>query len=127
MLGRIRVPPSPLESLELEERSPLKIVKQDSLSIYETTLLKLKEGSQRSLSSPDEGLDSTSSEQNPRLGMMMLDEAFASGCCSATISASQNKGDLHLPSGLSSAQHKGRNLSISHLFSKYERSCETSQ
>ncbi|XP_019196542.1 PREDICTED: uncharacterized protein LOC109190506 [Ipomoea nil] len=47
MLGRVRRSSiSSLEQLELE-RQPPKLMKSDSLSIYETTLLKLKEGSRR--------------------------------------------------------------------------------
>ncbi|EYU23155.1 hypothetical protein MIMGU_mgv1a020033mg, partial [Erythranthe guttata] len=45
MFGRVRA--SPISSLELleMERPPSKIIKHDSLSIYESTLLKLKQGS----------------------------------------------------------------------------------
>nr|GLL17552.1 uncharacterized protein LOC109190506 [Ipomoea trifida] len=50
MLGRVRRSSiSSLEQLELERQSP-KLMKSDSLSIYETTLLKLKEGSRRDIS-----------------------------------------------------------------------------
>ncbi|VFQ97873.1 unnamed protein product [Cuscuta campestris] len=49
MLGRVRRPSiSSLEQLEME-RQPPKLIKTDSLSVYETTLLKLKEGSRREL------------------------------------------------------------------------------
>ncbi|XP_031119243.1 uncharacterized protein LOC116022612 [Ipomoea triloba] len=50
MLGRVRRSSiSSLEQLELERQSP-KLMKSDYLSIYETTLLKLKEGSRRDIS-----------------------------------------------------------------------------
>ncbi|KAF5460003.1 hypothetical protein F2P56_019904 [Juglans regia] len=51
MFGRIRASSSSPESLE---RPPSKILKDDPLSIYEATLMKLKLGSQRELSSPSE-------------------------------------------------------------------------
>ncbi|KAF8005855.1 hypothetical protein BT93_K0209 [Corymbia citriodora subsp. variegata] len=44
MLGRVRAPSSSPDSLE---RSTAKLLKHDSLSIYEATLLKLKQGSQQ--------------------------------------------------------------------------------
>ncbi|KAK7265588.1 hypothetical protein RJT34_33210 [Clitoria ternatea] len=47
MFGRIRVSPSSLDTLE---GSPNKIIKHDSLSIYEATLMKLKLGAQRGTS-----------------------------------------------------------------------------
>ncbi|KAF8100098.1 hypothetical protein N665_0231s0036 [Sinapis alba] len=42
MFGRLRPPPSSPDSLE---RYPAKIIKDDRLSVYESTLLKLKQGS----------------------------------------------------------------------------------
>ncbi|CAN0826950.1 hypothetical protein LINGRAHAP2_LOCUS845, partial [Linum grandiflorum] len=45
MFGRLRPPSSSLDSLELE-RSHSKFFKDDSLSVYEATLMKLKRGSQ---------------------------------------------------------------------------------
>ncbi|CAN6896782.1 unnamed protein product [Brassica oleracea] len=42
MFGRLRPPPSSPDSLE---RYPAKIIKDDPLSVYESTLLKLKQGS----------------------------------------------------------------------------------
>ncbi|MBA0588816.1 hypothetical protein Gorai_001906 [Gossypium raimondii] len=51
MFGRVRASPSP-SSVDCFEIPPSKIIKDDSLSIYETTLMKLKLGSQRHLISP---------------------------------------------------------------------------
>ncbi|PON45617.1 hypothetical protein PanWU01x14_257280 [Parasponia andersonii] len=51
MFGQIRASSSSLESLE---RPTSKILKEDSLSIYEATLVKLKLGSQHNLSLPPE-------------------------------------------------------------------------
>ncbi|CAN1129942.1 hypothetical protein LINPERPRIM_LOCUS12951 [Linum perenne] len=45
MFGRLRPPPSSPDSLELE-RSHSKLFKDDCLSVYEATLMKLKQGSQ---------------------------------------------------------------------------------
>ncbi|KAG2329627.1 hypothetical protein Bca4012_020829 [Brassica carinata] len=42
MFGRLRPPPSSPDSLE---RYPAKIIRDDPLSVYESTLLKLKQGS----------------------------------------------------------------------------------
>lgn len=149
MLGRIRVlPSSPSEIFEAEERSPpAKIVKQDSLSIYEATLLKLKEGSQRSHSSWEEGFaDGTASsslstisvetsEQNLSSAVengMVLDEPLVGSSDSShclSVLSSQNEGELlangdcstgSVSPGLISGKCKGRNLSISYLFSKYK-------
>ncbi|KAL9267507.1 hypothetical protein AKJ16_DCAP22087 [Drosera capensis] len=150
MLGRLRVlPSSPSEIFEAEERSPLaKIFKQDSLSIYEATLLKLKEGSQRSQSSPDEGFaDGTassslstisveSSEQNLSSGVengMVLDEPLVGSSDSSRslgVLSSQNEGELlaigdcstgSVSPGLSSGKCNGRNLSIAYLFSQVQK------
>ncbi|KAF3665133.1 putative GDP-mannose transporter GONST3-like isoform X1, partial [Capsicum annuum] len=56
MLGRVRRSTiSSLEELELERPSS-KFIKADSLSVYETTLLKLREGSRRDTSFPAESL-----------------------------------------------------------------------
>ncbi|KAJ7945754.1 Up-regulator of cell proliferation like [Quillaja saponaria] len=49
MFGRVRASSSSLESLE---GSPSKILRDDSLSIYEATLMKLKLGAQRDLNLP---------------------------------------------------------------------------
>ncbi|XP_048138715.1 uncharacterized protein LOC115749473 isoform X2 [Rhodamnia argentea] len=49
MLGRVRAPSSSPDSLE---RSTTKLLKHDSLSVYEATLLKLKQGSQQIQGSP---------------------------------------------------------------------------
>ncbi|GKV13846.1 hypothetical protein SLEP1_g24818 [Rubroshorea leprosula] len=48
MFGRVRAPSSSPESLE---RPPPKIIKDDPLSVYEATLMKLRVGSQRHLHS----------------------------------------------------------------------------
>ncbi|GAY51010.1 hypothetical protein CUMW_130990 [Citrus unshiu] len=55
MLGRVRAASSTPYDLELE-RMPSKLIKDDSLSIYEATLMKLKLGARRDLGPPPEEL-----------------------------------------------------------------------
>ncbi|KAM5571752.1 hypothetical protein ABKV19_012037 [Rosa sericea] len=69
MFGRVRASSCPADSLE---RPPSKIFKDDSLSIYEATLMKLKLGSKRNLSpcsnevgEIDAGSNSTSPDSEP--------------------------------------------------------------
>ncbi|CAH9135160.1 unnamed protein product [Cuscuta epithymum] len=85
MLGRVRRPSiSSLEQLELE-RQPPRLTKTDSLSIYETTLLKLREGSRRcEISSCLEDLGSgsmslSSTENSFREEASALDSNSSSG------------------------------------------------
>ncbi|KAJ0248447.1 hypothetical protein HA466_0155460 [Hirschfeldia incana] len=58
MFGRLRPPPSSPDSLE---RYPAKIIKDDPLSVYESTLLKLKQGSRLDTVAPS----SESEIENP--------------------------------------------------------------
>ncbi|KAJ0106274.1 hypothetical protein Patl1_18235 [Pistacia atlantica] len=51
MFGRVRAASSTLDCLELE-KPPSKLIRDDSFSIYEVTLMKLKLGSQCDLGSP---------------------------------------------------------------------------
>ncbi|KAF8100093.1 hypothetical protein N665_0231s0032 [Sinapis alba] len=51
MFGRLRPPPSSPDSLE---RYPAKIIKDDPLSVYESTLLKLKQGSRLDTVAPSD-------------------------------------------------------------------------
>ncbi|CAH8307243.1 unnamed protein product [Eruca vesicaria subsp. sativa] len=51
MFGRLRPPPTSPDSLE---RYPAKIIKDDPLSVYESTLLKLKQGSRLDTIGPSE-------------------------------------------------------------------------
>ncbi|CAN7021941.1 hypothetical protein IGI04_022998 [Brassica rapa subsp. trilocularis] len=65
MFGRLRPPPSSPDSLE---RYPAKIIKDDPLSVYESTLLKLKQGSRLDTVGPSpetefENLSSSSATQ----------------------------------------------------------------
>ncbi|XP_059655133.1 uncharacterized protein LOC132302314 [Cornus florida] len=118
MLGRVRPSSSSLECLELE-RSPPKIIKDDSLSIYETTLMKLRQGSQRDLSSLSENsmnayISSTSASIPPYEEALTIDY----DCSSASISRS----DIVCQSLSTLKEPQKRNLSILYLFSRYKSS-----
>ncbi|XP_042012980.1 uncharacterized protein LOC121761396 [Salvia splendens] len=114
MFGRVR--PAPISSLEpLEsQRSSIKIIKHDSLSIYESTLLKLKQGSRcNPICDPEDN------SRNDAVCIMAIDspeEAVSAGAgCSSTES---------LPMSSSSDQSTAfsneaakTNMSILHFFS----------
>ncbi|MCD7464346.1 hypothetical protein HAX54_052548 [Datura stramonium] len=115
MLGRVRRSTiSSLEQLELERPSS-KLIKADSLSVYETTLMKLREGSRRDTSIPEESL------------------VDGNICCvtsggSPKEEASINSSSEHLedasscqPTGSSRETKKG-NFSLAYMFSRYRSS-----
>ncbi|XP_010696175.2 uncharacterized protein LOC104908723 [Beta vulgaris subsp. vulgaris] len=112
MFGRIRASPSPVEWLELE-RLPSKLFKDDSLSIYEATLVKLKQGSQLNLTptSPD----SMDSESNSGTSVESQKVSGLPACSSENSCMGVN-------SSSSQEQKKGREISIHYLFSKYASS-----
>ncbi|KAJ6374439.1 hypothetical protein OIU78_030040 [Salix suchowensis] len=139
MFGRVRVSSSSLDSLE---RPSSKILKEDSLSIYEATLMKLKLGSHRDQSSPFEetvDMESESSsttsassfmESNnssttalkslqhvitsPDEEVMTLDSDRSSASDQLSFSSMQSTGD--------SKDQRSRNVSVLFLFSKYTNS-----
>ncbi|KAJ6410343.1 hypothetical protein OIU84_007152 [Salix udensis] len=139
MFGRVRASSSSLDSLE---RPSSKILKDDSLSIYEATLMKLKLGSHRDQSSPFEetvDMESESSsttsassfmESNnssttalkslqhvitsPDEEAMTLDSDRSSACDQLSFSSMQSTGD--------SKDQRSRNVSVLFLFSKYTNS-----
>ncbi|CAH1423229.1 unnamed protein product [Lactuca virosa] len=104
MLGRVRACSlSSLEVLEME-RTPSKLLKDDSLSIYEKTLLKLQQGSHRDLSLiPDESMNTDTSP------------SMASNEASMKVNASMDS----LPS---SKEEPHGNLSVLYMFSRYKTS-----
>ncbi|KAL2932808.1 Vacuolar protein sorting-associated protein 13B [Bienertia sinuspersici] len=117
MFGRIRSSPSPAELLELE-RPPSKFFKDDSLSIYEATLVKLKQGSQRSTTSEHDLSptlqDSMESELNSNSNSLESSpQVFGSG---------SNSSCLGVLSSPNQEQRRGRDISIYYLFSKYASS-----
>ncbi|CAH8267887.1 unnamed protein product [Arabidopsis lyrata] len=116
MFGRLRPPPSPPDCLE---RYPAKIIKDDPLSVYESTLLKLKQGSTR--------LDTTSSETEG-------EENLPSS--PSHVFSSDTQGDTHdmtlcngsdamaIDSCESSKQLKNKNPSVLSMFSKYKNQAQ---
>ncbi|XP_057548927.1 uncharacterized protein LOC130827277 [Amaranthus tricolor] len=121
MFGRIRASPSPVECLELE-RLPSKIYKDDSLSIYEATLMKLKKGSQRCLSSEDTlspvSQDSMDVESNSNAFQY---SSKVPGLCSelGLPDCSSNSSCASVPVRPNQEQKRIGENSIHHLFSKY--------
>ncbi|XP_021720239.1 uncharacterized protein LOC110687904 [Chenopodium quinoa] len=119
MFGRIRSSPSPVELLELE-RLPSKLLKHDSLSIYESTLVKLKQGSQRNLSPTT--LDSMEYESNSNV---LEDSPKVSGLCGEQgrlTSCNTDSSCISVSSSPNQEQKTGREISIHCLFSKYANS-----
>ncbi|KAH7549758.1 hypothetical protein JRO89_XS13G0077700 [Xanthoceras sorbifolium] len=128
MFGRVRAASSTLDNLELE-RAPSKLIKDDSLSIYEATLMKLKLGSQRNLDPLSEmavGAESSCASadvpascgdalSSPHHDIMMMDTD-----CSSASSLSSSSSDCHSTGSLK--QHQSRNVSVLYLFSKYKNS-----
>ncbi|KAK1571966.1 hypothetical protein Q3G72_025532 [Acer saccharum] len=127
MFGRVRAASSTLDTLELE-RAPSKLFKDDSLSIYEATIMKLKLGSQRNLDPPSEIAMGTESGcasadvpkccgdglSSPHHDTKMMDTDCSSANSLSTSSDCQSTGSLK--------QHQSRNVSVLYLFSKYKSS-----
>lgn len=118
MLGKIRPSPSPAECLELE-RLPSKLFKDDSLSIYESTLVKLKQGSQRDSSPVSQDLmdfdsNSNASEDSPKVLVSCSTPGLPA--CSSDSSC------VSVSSTPDQEQKRGREISIRYLFSKYASS-----
>ncbi|KAA8542168.1 hypothetical protein F0562_023320 [Nyssa sinensis] len=115
MLGRVRPSSTSPECLE---RQPSKITKDDSLSIYETTLMKLKQGSRRDLSPQPE--DSVKPEISCTASILPYEEAttIEADCSSTSLSPSssdcQSMGTLK--------EQGNMNMSILRLFSRYKSS-----
>ncbi|CAB4280561.1 unnamed protein product [Prunus armeniaca] len=140
MFGKVRASSCPAESLE---RPPSKILKDDSLSIYEATLMKLKLGSKRNLSPCEIDNGSTSSSSN--LEPMKIDVNCASAAASqgnievasspqeqeefmtldtdcSSVTSSTSSTDCH--SLGTSKQQQSTNVSVLYLFSKFKRAQE---
>ncbi|XP_010426345.1 PREDICTED: uncharacterized protein LOC104711343 [Camelina sativa] len=108
MFGRLRPPPSSPDCLE---RYPAKIIKDDPLSVYESTLLKLKQGSKLETSSETEGEENMSSSS------------------SQVFSSDSKSGDTHdatmaIDSSESSKQLKNKNPSVLSMFCKYKNQAQ---
>ncbi|XVF11605.1 hypothetical protein REPUB_Repub08aG0041500 [Reevesia pubescens] len=145
MFGRVRASPSssPLDSLETP---PSKIIKDDSLSIYEATLMKLKLGSRHPISPPVVTEDADCpSETVPEATHDLSSETMnvEATCSSGTVSrscqdeissneeamvidtdcssatASNSSSDCQSTGNLNS-QQRSEGVSILHLFSKFK-------
>ncbi|KFK34154.1 hypothetical protein AALP_AA5G107600 [Arabis alpina] len=110
MFGRLRPPPSPPESLE---RYPAKIIKDDPLSVYETTLLKLKQGSRLDTSSETEAanLSSSSSSNSVQASHVCSDVTLCNGSDEMAIDSGSGQ----------SEQLKNKNPSVLSMFSNYKK------
>ncbi|XP_051115906.1 uncharacterized protein LOC127241059 [Andrographis paniculata] len=119
MLGKVRASSmSSLEQLEME-RPPSKVVKHDSLSIYESTLLKLKQGSRCNPSCNQEdpaAMDTCSITGSPET--VKLSNASCSSAESCTTPSPS------FQSTESSEESHSQNKSILYFFSKYKNSKE---
>ncbi|KAJ0048569.1 hypothetical protein Pint_15635 [Pistacia integerrima] len=110
MFGRVRTASSTLDCLELE-KPPSKLIKDDSFSIYEVTLMKLKlEGNSTSL----KVLNSSHIVSQGHNNEMVIDTNGSSSGISSSSSDCQSTGSLQ--------QQQSRNLSILYLFSKFRSS-----
>ncbi|XP_010503480.1 PREDICTED: uncharacterized protein LOC104780661 [Camelina sativa] len=108
MFGRLRPPPSSPDCLE---RYPAKIIKDDPLSVYESTLLKLKQGSKLETEG-EVNLSSSSSSSS-----------------SQVFSSDSQPGDTHdamaIESCESSKQLKNKkNPSVMSMFCKYKNQAQ---
>ncbi|CAA7056459.1 unnamed protein product [Microthlaspi erraticum] len=111
MFGRLRPPPSSPDCLE---RYPAKIIKDDPLSVYESTLLKLKQGSRLDSVGP---LSETETE-NPSSSSNSVE----------TLVCTDAKGDANdvtLCNGsdamaVDSGQQKNKNPSVLSMFCRYK-------
>ncbi|KAL4283051.1 hypothetical protein GQ457_16G031570 [Hibiscus cannabinus] len=109
MFGRVRASPSSLDSFETP---PSKIIKDDSLSVYEATLMKLKLGSQRRPIQPPT-VDSCSGSIPVACQEMHSD---GESTVMDTDGSSASEGDLNLNLN---PQQRRMGTSILYLFSKY--------
>ncbi|KAK4436889.1 hypothetical protein Salat_0022800 [Sesamum alatum] len=120
MLGRVRA--SPMGSLELleMERPNSKIIKHDSLSIYESTLMKLKQGSHcNPRCNPED-----SARADPYSTIMTTsspEEAVTSDADCCSTDSFPNSTPCFQSTGPLKAQGN-RNMSILYYFSKYKSS-----
>ncbi|CAI9113045.1 OLC1v1013572C1 [Oldenlandia corymbosa var. corymbosa] len=114
LLGRVRRPSiASLEALEMERSSP-KIIKDDHLSVYESTLMKLKEGSQRC-----QTLNQTDAMSTDVSCVTATDstESSSAGCLST---GSFNFVGEETNSGSSPSEQRNKTPSVLYLFSRYK-------
>ncbi|XP_010550718.1 PREDICTED: uncharacterized protein LOC104821506 [Tarenaya hassleriana] len=124
MFGRFRPPPSSPDCLE---RSPAKIIKDDPLSVYESTLLKLKQGSRLNIGPCPETSYETEAENAPS-----PDSAERADPSTSSDTRHSHVTLLHVhetmvidsgsdgqESGESSKQPKNKNPSVLGMFCRY--------
>ncbi|KAL9338051.1 hypothetical protein Peur_069820 [Populus x canadensis] len=137
MFGRVRASSSSPDYLE---RPSSKILKDDSLSIYEATLMKLKLGSQRDQSSPFEETVEMESESSTTSASSFVESNNTSTTALKSLqhvitspdeevmtidSDSSSSDQLSFSAMLSTGDSKdqrSRNVSVLYLFSKYNYS-----
>ncbi|GLU12756.1 hypothetical protein SLE2022_294150 [Rubroshorea leprosula] len=149
MFGRVRAPSSSPESLE---RPPPKIIKDDPLSVYEATLMKLRVGSQRHLHSLPEAArdvdgdcssvtvsESPTSPSSPCAEMMTIESNHISANLlrsSENVSLNEEAIMMDTDDSVESVsltssddqstgslkQHGSRNVSVLYLFTKFKDS-----
>ncbi|KAL1810407.1 hypothetical protein ACET3Z_027397 [Daucus carota] len=111
---------SSLEELELERSAPSKLIKDDSLSIYETTLMKLKEGSRRNTKlehsdSVGMGIDSSVANMPP-----VVEEAeMLDTDCTSSVTFKNQSDCQPIPV---EKEQQNKNVSILSLFARYKNS-----
>ncbi|XP_031372994.1 uncharacterized protein LOC116188030 [Punica granatum] len=121
MFGRVRAPSSSPDELE---RHTAKLLKHDSLSIYESTLLKLRIGCQHANDTPPEEMQTENDGKD-----MEADSNPIFTCPRAIVSP---QGSMTVDDGAGSCadnlsrSSSGRAMSIHHLFSRYKGSKATS-
>uniref|UniRef100_A0A1J3GTU8 Uncharacterized protein n=1 Tax=Noccaea caerulescens TaxID=107243 RepID=A0A1J3GTU8_NOCCA len=120
MFGRLRPPPSSPDCLE---RYPAKIIKDDPLSVYESTLLKLKQGSRLDSVGPlseteTENLSSSSnSVETSAVCMDTQGEANDVTLCNGSDAMAIDLGSGQCES---SKQQKNKNPSVLSMFCRYK-------
>ncbi|GMQ09853.1 hypothetical protein CsSME_00053093 [Camellia sinensis var. sinensis] len=118
MLGRVRPPSS--SSLE---RPPSKIIKDDSLSIYEATLVKLRPGSRCNPVSPSDQAMKIDVSCDFASNSPHDDEAMTEDTNCSSNSISSNCSDYRPMGILKEQQNKMR--SVTYLFARYRSSQHT--
>ncbi|KAH9621719.1 hypothetical protein KSS87_007589 [Heliosperma pusillum] len=120
MFGRIRSSPSLSSSSMVEwfeqERPPSKLLKDDSLSIFEATLMKLKQGSRHCLSSEHDSSAVSHDSMDIESSMNVLQDLSANS--GVTVSGDSSS-CVSMNSETNRVQEKGVGVSIQFLFSRY--------
>ncbi|XP_047314529.1 uncharacterized protein LOC124918410 [Impatiens glandulifera] len=121
MLGRVRPSSFTLECLELE-RAPSKSVKDDSLSVYEATILKLRQGSKRDLASTSDHVTDETNDDSSIPANMLSSSITSMEIVTSDISTSCL---TNSNSGISNENNK--KTSIAYMFARYNKSCQQSR